>query len=738
MSANATGWQLGRITINDLLGFQGEKDFSLQPGLQVVQAPNHTGKTSITMALLWGLTGTIPNLARINRQSFRLTNKHAGENAKPAVRIELSCQPGRRMVIQRAYRPRPDLDADLSVEIDEKAYSGEEAQEMMFSELGAQAGSLQGCGVVLQDHRLGLITGKDSDVSDVINDMLGLYTLSQLVPTLEDASKQASDLKKEIQQYQEAADPVAKWEERDRQLRDDFQQLENKAIDAEFSREALDDPRATALEELTSVAQKLGTPPPASDAEPSVEIERLRKALGATRKSAPVSAELAQLQLRNNELSQWSNTALTFSEQFAEHSKKLVEESARGEMDQTKLTDAIANAEAALEQNKSTRKKLEEEQGFLTTAYDHLLAHQDLEKCPICQKAFVPKKLLPELKDRLVGRIADELARLRRQDEAETEKKSAAEKRLKVIKRLRDQHLEQLQAVHLFKERIAASAFAWDSSIEADKLFLDAGARQQLLVRLATTVQKIDVELTSIGIQLEEKKSAHTKQEVELFQPAENRINGVRDHLVPIIAAAEKIERHGKLRQEAEECRAGLKELFEQASDLSTQVKRIGNALSRHEENAASAAVKAQLPRISEFFRKIADNPDYDGLDIQTTLSREQVTYKIMAISSALGNLNDAVGHVLSEGDLSAAGIALLLGLAAGKSQHLGFVVLDDPAQGMDETLQSNLARGLAGLSDHRQIIVFTHQSSFAEALKEAGAAYSRMGGWKLGRHHNA
>ena len=37
----------------------------------------------------------------------------------------------------------------------------------------------------------GLITGKASEISDVINDVLGLYTLSQLVPALESVSKEA-------------------------------------------------------------------------------------------------------------------------------------------------------------------------------------------------------------------------------------------------------------------------------------------------------------------------------------------------------------------------------------------------------------------------------------------------------------------------------------------------------------------------------------------------------------------
>jgi wobble nucleotide-excising tRNase len=114
------------------------------------------------------------------------------------------------------------------------------------------------------------------------------------------------------------------------------------------------------------------------------------------------------------------------------------------------------------------------------------------------------------------------------------------------------------------------------------------------------------------------------------------------------------------------------------------------------------------------------------------------VTYKIQATSSAIGNLNDTVGHVLSEGDLSAASMALLLGLASGESHHLGFLVLDDPAQGMDETLQANLAAAIVKFGKPKQVVIFTHQQSFAEALKQAGAHHSRIHSWKMGKVQDA
>lgn len=60
MSAPAPRWTLRSISIRDLLGFQGEEHFEFGPGIQVIEAGNHSGKSSLAMGLLWGLTGQIP------------------------------------------------------------------------------------------------------------------------------------------------------------------------------------------------------------------------------------------------------------------------------------------------------------------------------------------------------------------------------------------------------------------------------------------------------------------------------------------------------------------------------------------------------------------------------------------------------------------------------------------------------------------------------------------------------
>jgi DNA repair exonuclease SbcCD ATPase subunit len=734
MSTGEKAWRLEKIVVTDILGFQGSKEFAFQDGLQVIEASNHTGKSSLTMALLWGLTGVIPNLARINRQSFRLTNKHSGESARPEVVIVLRQADGTRLRIRRAYQARPKPDEDLSVDVDEKTFSGEQGQEEILAKLGLKAETLEGCGVVLQDHRLGLITGKDSDISDVINDLLGLYTLSQLVPTLETAAKEAADLKREVQNYLAAADPLARWEQRATDLQNHFHEAENKAITAGFAAADLEDPRGTGLAELGAAAEALGQPPPATGADIAREVNRLRKALGELRKQHTLSSQLGAVQVRMAQMDGWARTARKLEADLTEEHETLLAEASRGELDAAKMNHDLAEADAVLDRNKSARERLQQERGLLTACYDHLLAHPDAKSCPLCLQPATQEALLPQVKGRIDGQIAGELEALQAQDNLASDQKKALGKRLKVVSKLREEHDKLMRELSVLSRNVASELPGWGPPADGDAVFLDPAARQRLMGGLGQAAAVLEAERAKAGALVEAEKTALAKHEATVFQPTEARMNRVADHLIPILVAANRIEEHGKLRDRAAAEKKELEQVQEEANSLAGQIKRISGALSKHEEDAASAAVRERLPQVSTLFCRIAGNPDYDGLDVQTSLSRERVAYKVRATSSKLGNLNDTVGHVLSEGDLSSAGMALILGLAAGQSGRLGFLVLDDPAQGMDDTLQSNFAAALVENNPGKQIVVLTHQSSFARALRERGANASKWKGWKLGR----
>ncbi|WP_270256637.1 AAA family ATPase [Kocuria marina] len=85
-----------------------------------------------------------------------------------------------------------------------------------------------------------------------------------------------------------------------------------------------------------------------------------------------------------------------------------------------------------------------------------------------------------------------------------------------------------------------------------------------------------------------------------------------------------------------------------------------------------------------------------------------------------LGAILDAdIENVLSEGEQTALGLAGFL-TEVEFDESKSAVVLDDPVSSLDAGRRSRVARRLTELAQSRQVIVFTHEATFANALNKA------------------
>lgn len=735
MSAASSRWALRSVKVRDLLGFQGEHSFEFGPGLQVFEASNHSGKSALAMAVLWGLTGAIPALDRLNRQSYRLSNKHAGENAKTSVEIVLENAAGRRMEIRRPYVGRTRGTEDpVDLTVDDEELSGAEATARILLELGVGQSSVEGCGVVLQDHRLKLITGKDAEISEVVNDMLGLAVLSEVVPMLESMSTSADQLRKEIEAFMKEGDPLVRWEEGRQRIAKDLQARENRALKAGFDPAALESPRKLAEGEVSTLAAALEADPPKPNAVLRDEIERLRKRLASLRKATPLFADLTALGAQRPPLEAAVKSVRKLVKKWREHDAELAQQAAGGELDLEAVSGIVVDCDRRLAENKARGEEGRGTQELLEVAYAHLLQHPATESCPLCQSRITGIDLGESVRTRIDSKLVSELERLAGEEADLKSKKKRAETRMGEIQGLRKTHNQLLQEAETELERLTEIGHKADWPVDAKGLFESAEARTALNLAIDETVAGLEGRVADLRAQEEKLQGSIEEQEAQVFQPLESRMNRVRDDLIPLLDSVEELERHGSLRDEASRRADELQKILRDAKDTAGRLKRIAGAVSEEESDRATAAIRARLPFVSEFFAKVAGNPDFTGLEIETSMVRNKVTYSLRATSSKMAALGDAVGHVLSEGDLSAAGMALALGLASGDSHRLGFLLLDDPAQGMDPTLQRNFARELARLPNLPQMIILTHQPDFAEALVAEGAERRALGRWEGGR----
>ncbi|MFD7775702.1 AAA family ATPase [Streptomyces sp. NPDC059753] len=76
---------------------------------------------------------------------------------------------------------------------------------------------------------------------------------------------------------------------------------------------------------------------------------------------------------------------------------------------------------------------------------------------------------------------------------------------------------------------------------------------------------------------------------------------------------------------------------------------------------------------------------------------------------------------VMSQGELHSLALSLFIPRATHQDSPFGFLVIDDPVQSMDPEKVDGLARVLYLYAQHRQVVVFTHDTRLEEAIQRLG-----------------
>ena len=92
------------------------------------------------------------------------------------------------------------------------------------------------------------------------------------------------------------------------------------------------------------------------------------------------------------------------------------------------------------------------------------------------------------------------------------------------------------------------------------------------------------------------------------------------------------------------------------------------------------------------------------------------------------GEPGSALG-VMSQGEINALALSIFLPRATITASPFRFLIIDDPVQAMDPAKVDGLAKVLAKVAAHRQVIVFTHDNRLAAAIRDLSIPGHRAGG---------
>ncbi|MFF8999280.1 AAA family ATPase [Streptomyces achromogenes] len=100
-----------------------------------------------------------------------------------------------------------------------------------------------------------------------------------------------------------------------------------------------------------------------------------------------------------------------------------------------------------------------------------------------------------------------------------------------------------------------------------------------------------------------------------------------------------------------------------------------------------------------------------------TLKGSERATVRKLVMDVSIDGKNAPALSVMSQGEQQALALSLFLPRATTADSPFGFVVIDDPVQSMDPAKVNGLAQVLHELGQHRQVIVFTHDTRLQRAF---------------------
>ncbi|QTX05670.1 AAA family ATPase [Agromyces archimandritae] len=124
--------------------------------------------------------------------------------------------------------------------------------------------------------------------------------------------------------------------------------------------------------------------------------------------------------------------------------------------------------------------------------------------------------------------------------------------------------------------------------------------------------------------------------------------------------------------------------------------------------------IATQAAEIWDLLRQ-ESNVEIDGLRLEGSNTTRRAVIRTKVDDEEANGVT-----VLSQGELHALALALFLPRATMAESPFRFVVLDDPVQAMDPAKVDGLVQVLGRIAVDRQVIVFSHDNRFADAVRRA------------------
>jgi len=671
---------------------------------------NHSGKSSILNALDWILfskdcfQGPLVTDRLRERVLWETRNRHVGRSLETTCTAVLSngkatCELTRSLA-GAGSRSRATIHIDT---FDGKELTGETAEHFISTHVCPSFRDFMSTVYLHQEVIRDVLTIKPEERGDAIDRLLGLAPLRELARTLKDAKlgRFTQNLDNEICVIEQQVDAVR----RDRQQRID--QRVSEAAEHKLQPQDVTFKHAEHLAHQSSkrsktVASNAGLPAPEVPL-PATEkdLERYTREsqdkLQSARTALPDVKKLSELNQRKTAL---SDARAVYEERARQrnHAKQRLADFTKEKGDRIKLEAERARLQACRKVKSNELAQHDARAAAVRDSIQYLQAlpsPAEAQQCPVCGATIRGDDLLEHLEREAPERL-DARSRSLSQE----------------LKRI-DTELPQINQTLRALEQLEGDLCAAEEHLRSQREAVGK-VLQIEITKDDDPKALLDRKLDQLDEELAARKEA-----------ADNRLSELDDieeqYLVPlkliddILRERARLQELGRM-QKRDEFKE-LRTLQRRAASLKAATEAIGVAAAAVSQYAAKQAVQRAGQRSRDTFVKIADNPEVR--DVRLVVGEKSVGGILRNEYTIQDPDGLSVVPILSQGDMNALAIALLIGLGlSADSLPLRLMIFDDPTQSLATPQKERLADVLDDIAASRQIVVATMDAQFLDVLK--------------------
>jgi len=676
------------ITIEGFRGFPQKIQFDLDVPVVLALGPNGTGKSSLVCAIEWCLFGpeveTEAHTGIRERISWESRNRTASECL---VEMELTGE-GETVVVHRSAPKSGKPDFWFRVG------SGPAIREA--GKLKALLGGLEirdfFTAIHLHQESLrGLLLARPGDRKQGFYRLLGLASLLNQTEAIADAKLesrlQAAD--EDFEKFEAALE--GKVQSRQADIQRARQECLSQGLpESDLSKDGVSDLWQRLAAGATKFAETYSIPERGFAAKlPELNaIQTAKRELQKLRASCPVLKDQGQVLAAINTLEGLQGSYQNAAKELVKVKRE--KQNLPPELrDLLSLTEQMQALEKDLSRKKEKRAEVDAKAAVLSEAlqYFETSGLKGRTKCPVCEQeiesvAEIRKHYEKEIQKGIVAPLQEKIKQLQSELKKARDAKAALEDIEAEIERKNNLLSDQRNKI-------------------ANSLKKVLGPKDDPVALVSSELTELNHKKERLGRQVEEVQ--------QTLSAIEKQIDGIAKVLELIryqddLAALSEITKAEPYRR-TEKARLELEEFVRAVETLS-------NSLARTLEEEAEKRLGAVRDSIAKTFEGLTGRSDFPRLAVSPDT-------KFAAHVEGSGGVADALS-VLNQADTNCAALSIFLSLAVAPStgHKLGFLILDDPSQSLDELHRERLVEIVSKISVSRQLLLSTIDETLCADLE--------------------